>query len=133
MDYLAGPFIYRQVCSARGRERGESNEVVKSTGWRDAVRAETSQGTRGVNRSCERQGEDGPPESSDGAQPPIGTLILDSGFQDRESKLVYNSPGKQIQHSHTRGEHKYERTQQMHLRGKGRREQNTQTQKEAKQ
>lgn len=64
---------------------------------------------------------------------PHCTLILDSGFQDRENKLVYNSPGKQIQHSHTRGEHKYERTQQMHLRGKGRREQNTQTQKEAKQ
>ena len=30
MDYLAGPFIYRQVCFARGRERGESDEVVKA-------------------------------------------------------------------------------------------------------
>ena len=30
MDYLAGPFIYRQVCSVRGRERGESDVAVKA-------------------------------------------------------------------------------------------------------
>ena len=30
MDYLAGPFIYRQVCFVRGRERGESDAAVKA-------------------------------------------------------------------------------------------------------
>lgn len=30
MDYLAGPFIYRQECFVRGTERGESDEVVKA-------------------------------------------------------------------------------------------------------
>lgn len=57
MDYLAGPFIYQQVCFVRGRERGESNAAVKAqAGGTDTVQAEMSQGILGVNRSCERPG-----------------------------------------------------------------------------